>query len=294
MYIYIYIYIKQYILNDVVSKFVRNFDQTSTPQCRSLVEISTKLRHPKCRSLVEVWEGHASEMMQICYGRLVIRAITGDGLLTMTPQQKWEAGLVDPKQFSTKDEMHYITKMLQGCWRQIWMVSTIDLMVTAITAKAINDKDKERFQVGDAHDWAICLGHRDNGIQRLGEAIQHQFLTGVVVSEDASGWDMSVSPEAKILSASSRASTWLLNGCPGLAYLTMCDGYCHMGHMAQAGDKLMESCVYGQMESGSLEGTHISDRCFHPQCIELCGRRLLPRITGCEHSTLCTRELTRQ
>ena len=33
-----------------VSKFGRNFDQISTPQCRSLVEISTKLQHPKCRN----------------------------------------------------------------------------------------------------------------------------------------------------------------------------------------------------------------------------------------------------
>ena len=38
-----------------MSTFGRNFDQISTPQCRSLVEVSTKLRHPKCRSLVEVW-----------------------------------------------------------------------------------------------------------------------------------------------------------------------------------------------------------------------------------------------
>ena len=58
------------IFDTIMPKFGRNLDQTSTPQCRSLVEvptklrhwggrslveIPTKLRHPQCRSLVEVW-----------------------------------------------------------------------------------------------------------------------------------------------------------------------------------------------------------------------------------------------
>ena len=50
------------MFDTIMPKFGRNPDQTSTPQCRSLVEVSTKLRPPSVevwsqfgRSFVEVW-----------------------------------------------------------------------------------------------------------------------------------------------------------------------------------------------------------------------------------------------
>ena len=39
--------------------------QTSTLGGRSLVEISTKLRHPQCRSLVEVWSKFGRRLVEV-------------------------------------------------------------------------------------------------------------------------------------------------------------------------------------------------------------------------------------
>ena len=120
--------------------------------------------------------------------------------------------------------------------------------------------DKEMYQCGKTNHWAVGLGHHDEGIQRIGKAIEAQFPDGNVISEDATGWDMSVSPESLVMTASSRANTWTVNDRPGMAYLTMLDGYAHMGHILQIGNRLFASCVYGRMATGKVTTTTDNNR----------------------------------
>ena len=116
-----------------------------------------------------------------------MRAIYADRLPTMTPMERVKAGLCDPKQIFPKPEPHGLSKIESKRWRAIWGMSMIDLCCQAVTTEPM-DKDTIMKYQGDAQDhFCSGMGHHDDGIARIGRAIERLFPDGNVISADVTG-----------------------------------------------------------------------------------------------------------
>ena len=60
----------------------------------------------------DMWAHVRPSLLRVVYGRIVMRAVYGCKILTMTPLERARAGLVDPKEMSTKREAHPAEKAM--------------------------------------------------------------------------------------------------------------------------------------------------------------------------------------
>jgi len=199
-----------------------------------------------------MWERHASPLVSIVVTRIILRCCYAERMMTMTPLERFQAGLSDPKVLGPKGEEHGEAKSSKGKWRQIWVMSTVDIMAQALTAKHLCNAEIERYQTGATHHFAMGLGHHPEGIARLGQAIEATFPSGKVVASDAKGWDGTVPPDQLLMAGHTMALTWRHNGRHDLSLLTMYDTFAHMGHVMLAGTLLLSSSWYGQTASGAV------------------------------------------
>ena len=171
-----------------------------------------------------------------------------------------QAGLVDPKMMSTKGEAHPGPKRKSLRWTQLWVVSPIDMLVTALSGKQLNDNDKGEY-LNDRADAYLCgLGHDEDGIARVGRAIERQFPDGNVLVDGAQNCDFSKNPCAIVMAGRAQAFTLLRNKRAGMAYFEMVDAFCHLGHVLECGSSLLQSVWYGQEPSGGLKTTTNNNR----------------------------------
>ena len=105
------------------------------------------------------------------------------------------------------------------------MVSTVDMLCTSLVAMQVNEADKPQYQNGVTHHYAVGLGHHDEGIVRIGQAIRANFKCGNVFYQDVSGWDIGIPPSPLVMAGQSRALTLCINREPGMAYFAMVDRF---------------------------------------------------------------------
>jgi len=203
-----------------------------------------------------------SQLIAITYARLALRATMWDKLPTMTPQERIMHGLADPKDNSIKNESHDTDKASAKRWRHIWASSVVDLMCQFYSSEAHNKDDIEAYQSCEDHHHTSGMGHHDEGVQRIGAAITHQFPSGHVVSDDASGWDMSVNADHLVFDATLRAVAWHAAGYDvppeqllGMQFATLLDAFSHLGHVLVCGSQVWQTVKHGMVPSGWLNTT---------------------------------------
>ena len=208
----------------------------------------------------DMWLSHQTEVLSIVYGRMVLRAVYGDQIMCMTPMERVRAGLCDPKTMSTKNESHPGAKAESKRWRQLWIVSHIDMPCISLSGKQTNDSDKNQYQSGTADHYLCGLGHIDAGIANTGKAIERLFPAGQVYTDDIQNYDFDQTPDALVMSAQARAFTLMKNKQFGMVCFCMLDQFCHLGHVMECGVELYVSRWYGQEPSGGLLTTTNNNR----------------------------------
>ena len=178
----------------------------------------------------------------------------------MTPMERVKAGLCDLKMMSTKGEAHPGAKSTSKRWRQLWVVSPVDTLVIALSGKQTNDDDKNTYQ-GDAADHYLCgIGHDDAGIARIGRAIERHLWDVKVYNDGAQNYDFNQTPDALVMNAQTRALSFMKSRHHGMAYFTMIDQFCHLGHVLGCGMHVHASVWYGQEPSGGMLTTTSNNR----------------------------------
>jgi len=190
----------------------------------------------------------------------------------MTPMKMVEWGLKDPSVVSIKAEAHSASKAKRGAWRLIWAQSLVDAFVRLTTSHFGNKQDMKAYQNGSLHSLMGGLGHSDEGIRRIGTAIDWLSGPGLapVWDRDTVGWDLGVTRDAIMLCAARRCdAAWVHHDdlatsepSPDLVLkkriqgLVLSNGVLSSAHVLAVGSKLFESCRFGQTDTGTVDTTN--------------------------------------
>jgi hypothetical protein len=219
----------------------------------------------------------SDDLRRLVFQRHLMRLALWDQLPTMTAAECFHAGVADPKQIFVKDEPHGARKIAKEKWRLIWICSLVDIMVSGMLNMRYHKRQIESYQAGDNNHVCAGLGHDDRGISRLGEVIEHiSDGSGVVHTQDASGWDLGVSSGHWIYAAATQAQAMdHKDVIADLVYRAMlhADYYATMKHLLLVGDELWECQVYGPMPSGSDKTTAVNNRARQAGLIQAGAKR---------------------
>jgi len=203
---------------------------------------------------------HRGELTRIAVARILLRCTMWHRIPSMTPEEMVWLGLRDPTDVFVKDEPHTADKARREMWRLIWNVSLVDSICQAYFNRELNLQQNRDYQGGHPVPHTCGMGHHDDGIKRLGEAIEAAFPDGVVCSSDASGWDMSVSRDGLIFDGLVRAirtqdpsATAYHN--IGTSVCILLDKFVQSAHMICTGTSLWSVDVYGITASGLPDTT---------------------------------------
>lgn len=207
-----------------------------------------------------VWKRHPDKLWRLTCLRAIALLVNRGELPTMTPLEKVKKGLMDPHVLSTKVEGHSEEKAEGGRWRNIWISSMLDLAVQAVVDIPLNKEDVKAYQRGDVNSHttnAVGIGHDERGVRRLTQALEHMCSNsdGTLTSEDASGWDMSVTIDDFLVAADLRVCSTYCSD-PKVAFVTKeliyALAYCKAKHCIAIAGNLYEVQFYGIMPSGML------------------------------------------
>ena len=144
--------------------------------------------------------------------------VNEDWLASLTPQQLYEAGVLEAEGLFVKPEMHPRKKANQKRWRIIWNCSAQHELTMRLMHDAQNKIEIAAYQAGLAHSeecpkFGSCpgMGHHDQGIVDMCEAMGRLRKAsdkgnGVETCQaDASGWDYTVTRRLWLADAYRRA-----------------------------------------------------------------------------------------
>lgn len=142
----------------------------------------------------QAWKDDPDQLKYMVTARLALRVAAGDKIHHYTPEEMIAHGLKDPEVLQIKEEPHKKKKAVNKRWRLIWLSSVVDVVVQMVSHFTQNKADIASYQDGHLKSQTMGMGHSDEGIECLGEVIEHMTESGKLrlKYEDVSGWDIGV------------------------------------------------------------------------------------------------------
>jgi len=153
-----------------------------------------------------VWANNKNLTMYFVQARLALRLAEGDNIHFLVVEDMLRLGLRDPEEAFVKDEAHGASKTKSERWRLIWICSIIDSLCQDVLHRRQNKADIHAFSTGDLTAQAVGLGHDDDGIRRLGAAIDELAAGRDLKGSDVQCWDFSVCRDALYFDTERRVS----------------------------------------------------------------------------------------